>query len=207
MLPQLNGGSTASVETLDRATKYWVIASNVPLPLMWPQCTGMMLEADRRGQSRPDPTAMEVDLVGENFTLGLVKRAVALLAFAFVLTLPATALVLAQGLNGTAGPYLAAESAARRGDIAEAARLYAKALARDTANADLLERTVTHQIAAGQIDRAIPLARRLDALRPGHHLGVLLEAAEALKLGKPSSARSLLETGAPDGGPSRAPLS
>jgi Flp pilus assembly protein TadD len=144
---------------------------------------------------------MEVDLVGENFTLGLVKRAVALLAFAFVLTLPATAPVLAQGLNGTAGPYLAAESAARRGDIAEAARLYAKALARDTANADLLERTVTHQIAAGQIDRAIPLARRLDALRPGHHLGVLLEAAEALKLGKPSSARSLLATGAPDGGP------
>jgi tetratricopeptide (TPR) repeat protein len=140
---------------------------------------------------------MEADLVG--MISILAQRVLAPFALSLALMLPSAA--TAQGLNGIAGPYLAAESAARRSDIAEAARLYAQALARDSANADLMERTVTHQIAAGQIERAIPVARRLDALRPGHHLGVLLEAADALKHGDPARARGLLATGTPDGGP------
>lgn len=140
-------------------------------------------------------------MVGKNSTLDSVWSALTPLALSLALMLLTTVPVPAQGLNGIAGPYLAAESAARRGDIAEAARLYAKALARDSANADLMERTITHQIAAGQIDRAVPLARRLDALRPGHHLGVLLEAADALKRGDPAGARTVLATGGPDGGP------
>jgi Flp pilus assembly protein TadD len=144
---------------------------------------------------------MEADLAGKNSTFCLTLRALAPLAVSLALMLPTAVPALAQGLNGIAGPYLAAESAARRGDIAEAARLYAQALSRDTANAELMERTVTHQIAAGQIDRAIPVARRLDALRPGHHLGVLLEAADALKRSDPAHARDLLATAAPDGGP------
>lgn len=144
-------------------------------------------------------------MAGKNFVLAqwiarrLSRPSLASVALSLALVFPAAA--LAQGLDGIAGPYLAAESAARRGDVAEAARLYAQALTRDSANADLMERTVTHQIAAGQIDRAIPIARRLDATRPGHHLGVLLEATDALKRGEPARARGLLATGAPDGGP------
>lgn len=144
-------------------------------------------------------------MAGKNFVLAqwiarrLSRPSLASVALSLALVFPAAA--LAQGLDGIAGPYLAAESAARRGDVAEAARLYAQALMRDSANADLMERTVTHQIAAGQIDRAIPIARRLDAARPGHHLGVLLEAADALKRGEPVRARGLLATGTPDGGP------
>jgi Flp pilus assembly protein TadD len=127
-------------------------------------------------------------------------------ALALALALAVPALVLpgvapAQGISGIAGPYLAAENAARRGDIAAAARLYAQALARDSDNADLMGKTITHQMAAGQIERAIPVARRLDAIRPGHHLGVLLLAADALKRGDPDRARILLDTGGPESGP------
>jgi len=109
--------------------------------------------------------------------------------------------VPAQGLPGIAGPYLAAESAERRGDIEAAARLYAETLARDTENVDLMDRTVTNQMAAGEIARAIPVARRLVLKHPTHHLGVLLMAADALKRGDPAEASKALETDAPNGGP------
>jgi tetratricopeptide (TPR) repeat protein len=145
---------------------------------------------------------MEADLAGKNSTFA--PYVLAPLVLSLVLALPALVLPVAapaQGVSGIAGPYLAAEHAARRGDIAEAARLYAQALARDTGNADLMERTLTHQMAAGQIDRAIPVARRLDTLRPGHHLGVLLLAADALMRGDAAAARSMLATGGTDGGP------
>ncbi len=145
---------------------------------------------------------MEADLAGK--ISALAPRVVAPLMLLLTLILPALALpgvAPAQGIPGIAGPYLAAENAARRGDIAEAARLYAQALARDPDNANLMGRTITHQMAAGQIERAIPVARRLDALRPGHHLGVLLLAADALKRGDPDRARILLDTGGPESGP------
>ncbi len=140
---------------------------------------------------------MEADLAGKIFTFA--PRVVAPLMLSLVLVLPGFA--PAQGIPGIAGPYLAAENAARRGDIAEAARLYAQALARDPDNAGLMARTIAQQAAAGQIERAIPVARRLDALRPGHHLGVLLLTADALKRGDPARARSMLATGSSDGGP------
>ncbi len=134
----------------------------------------------------------------------LAARVLAPFALSLAFALPWTVVpgvAPAQDIPGIAGPYLAAESAARRGDIAEAARLYALALARDADNADLMERTVTYQMAAGQISRAISVARRLDALRPGHHLGVLLLAVDALKRGDTARARAMLATGGPDGGP------
>jgi tetratricopeptide (TPR) repeat protein len=151
---------------------------------------------------------MEADLAGKNSTVAV--RVMAPFALSLMLILPGilfgAGIVLpqdaaAQGLSGIAGPYLAAENAARRGDIAEAARLYARALMRDPDNADLMKRAVTHQIAAGQVERAIPVARRLDALRPGDNLGVLLLAVDALKRDDPASARSMLVTGVADDGP------
>ncbi|MFQ5566450.1 MAG: tetratricopeptide repeat protein [Paracoccaceae bacterium] len=127
------------------------------------------------------------------------RRVAAPLALLLALALPGAA--PAEGIPGIAGPYLAAENAAKRGDIAEAARLFAQALARDSENADLMESTVTYQMAAGQIARAVSVARRLEAIRPGHHLGALLLAADALSHGDPAGARGQLATGDPDGGP------
>ncbi|MEM7178825.1 MAG: tetratricopeptide repeat protein [Pseudomonadota bacterium] len=103
--------------------------------------------------------------------------------------------------QGVSGPYLAAEHAARRGDISEAARLYARVLARDPENIRLMEQTMLHQVAAGQVAQAVVIARKLDRMVPGHHLGVLILAADGLKAEKYHKVRELLETGGPDGGP------
>ena len=83
--------------------------------------------------------------------------------------------------QGIAGPYLGAKQAEARGDIGEAARLYSDALARDRDNGALMERAMIHQIAAGKVPDGIALARRYEALQPGHHLGVLALATDALR--------------------------
>ncbi len=105
------------------------------------------------------------------------------------------------GLSGIAGPYLAAEAAARHGDVAAAARWYDQALAGDPDNRTLLSKAIVHHVAAGAIDRAVPLAERLEAAEPGHHLGVLLLAVEALNQGEPGRARELLAGADETGGP------
>ena len=74
-------------------------------------------------------------------------------------------LVLSAGMShaqGVAGPYLSARQAEARGDIGEAARLYAETLARDRDNEDVLERAMIHQIAAGLVPDGIALARRYE---------------------------------------------
>ena len=98
--------------------------------------------------------------------------------------------------QGPAGPYLAAEHAARRGDIPEAARLYARTLARDPENVRLMERTMLHQVAAGQIAQAVVVARKLERTEPGHRLGLLILAADRLKDEKYADIAEQLATGA-----------
>ena len=102
--------------------------------------------------------------------------------------------VAAQGL---AGPYLAAKQAEARGDVAAAARLYARTLARDPSNVGLLERAMTLQISAGGVAEGIAVARRLATQQPNHHLGVLALAADALKSGNPEQARKILAENPP----------
>ncbi|MEM1276406.1 MAG: tetratricopeptide repeat protein [Pseudomonadota bacterium] len=102
--------------------------------------------------------------------------------------------------QGFAGPYLAAEQAAKRGDISEAARLYARVLARDPDNIRLMEQTMLHQVGAGQIAQAVVVARRLERTQPGHHLGLLILAADGLRNEKYSKiADQLGAEGASDG--------
>ncbi|MEL6479723.1 MAG: tetratricopeptide repeat protein, partial [Pseudomonadota bacterium] len=122
------------------------------------------------------------------------------LAAATALTAPPTA---AQGL---AGPYLAAEHAARRGDIAEASRLFARVLARDPGNVELMEQTMLHQVAAGQIAQAVAVARKLEEVEPGHHLGVLVLSADAMRNADYAGAHDRLQTGGPNGGPFVGPI-
>ncbi|MEM0922672.1 MAG: tetratricopeptide repeat protein [Pseudomonadota bacterium] len=108
--------------------------------------------------------------------------------------------------QGLAGPYLAAEHAAKRGDIAEASRLFARVLARDPGNVGLMEQTMLHQVAAGQIAQAVAVARKLEETDPGHHLGVLVLSADGLRKGLYPEARDRLLTGGPDGGPFVGPI-
>ena len=113
----------------------------------------------------------------------------AVLSALLVLTSPQ---VQAQGI---AGAYLGAKQAEDRGDISEAARLYAETLARDPQNENVMERAMIHQIAAGLVPDGIALARRYEELKPGHHLGVLALATDAFRKGTYQSAHDVLGDG------------
>ena len=125
----------------------------------------------------------------------MVNRTVgAFLAVALAVPLAMTQTAFAQGI---AGPYLAAKQAEARGDVAAAARLYSRTLARDAGNLEVLELAMQHQIAAGNVPEGIALARRLQEVQPGHHLGILALSADALRDGDFEQARALLDEGSP----------
>ncbi|MGR3634853.1 MAG: tetratricopeptide repeat protein [Shimia sp.] len=64
--------------------------------------------------------------------------------------------------DGGAGSYLAARQASYGSDYASSARYYSEALTKDPSNPALLENTVLAFLALGQMDRAMPVARKLD---------------------------------------------
>lgn len=63
--------------------------------------------------------------------------------------------------QGNAGAYLAARHASFGSDFAAAANYYTRALMRDPGNLSLMENGLTAFVALGQVDRALPIARRL----------------------------------------------
>lgn len=65
--------------------------------------------------------------------------------------------------EGDAGAYLAARQARYENDFAAAAQYYTKALARDPSNPQILESAVVAQMSLGQFDRALPVARKIEA--------------------------------------------
>ena len=119
-------------------------------------------------------------------------------AFAFAIALSILGLsgAATADAKGLSGAYLAAKHAERRGDVAAAAKYYARALARDADNKAVLERAMTNHIAAGNLGDGIALARRYQEIEPGHHLGVLALAAYRLKTGDLDGVRT----------PSRSPV-
>ncbi len=65
--------------------------------------------------------------------------------------------------NGLAGSYLAARQAAFGADYAAAAQYFTRALARDPSNPKLLEDVTLSQLAMGNLQRAVPSARKMAA--------------------------------------------
>ncbi len=105
-------------------------------------------------------------------------------------------LPLAAAAEGVAGPYLAAEHAARLGDVVGAAARYEEALAEDPENLALVERALYQRLAAGGIEPAFALARRLEGSGPGRtNMAALTLAAAALERGDPDRAAALLADG------------
>ena len=101
-------------------------------------------------------------------------------ALAFAAAVAASA-VTAPATAQNAGAYLAGRQAFGTNDFGPAARYYAEALARDPSNPALIEAALTAQIGLGDIDRAIPTARRL--LQTGTesqvaYLALVADAAE-----------------------------
>lgn len=91
----------------------------------------------------------------------LTSVSVVALGLAVVFTTPAP--VSAESL---AGSYLAGRHASARNDFEIASQYYATALARDPANADLMESATLSYLAVGDVARALPLATRM--LDEGH---------------------------------------
>jgi len=82
--------------------------------------------------------------------------ALALTAFLQAVPLPVSA-------QEPAGAYLAARQARVVGDFAAAAQYYAQALARDPSNPAMLENATIAYLALGQLDRAVAVARKIEA--------------------------------------------
>ncbi|PIE12940.1 MAG: hypothetical protein CSA70_08270 [Rhodobacterales bacterium] len=88
----------------------------------------------------------------------LLKRSTAIL-LAVHLALP----VLPAQAEGLAGAYLAGRQARYDADFKVAAEYYTKALTRDMTNPALMESVVLSNLALGRIDRALPVARKMES--------------------------------------------
>ena len=79
------------------------------------------------------------------------------------------------------GAYLAAQHARAQGDFAAAAQYYAQALARDPGNAAMLENAAFAYMALGQVDRAVAVARKMEAegAQPGSRISRSFRRSEA----------------------------
>lgn len=65
--------------------------------------------------------------------------------------------------DGVAGPYLAAQAASKRSDYAAAATYFTQALAHDPGNTGLMEVAALSDVALGDFDTALPLAKEMVA--------------------------------------------
>ncbi|WP_146345867.1 tetratricopeptide repeat protein [Phaeobacter marinintestinus] len=90
--------------------------------------------------------------------ISYLRTAVAAAALAVSFAPVAQAQVTVTVQSG-AGAYLAARQALFQSDFSEAADYYARALAADSKNPALLENLVLSQLALGQIDKALPVAK------------------------------------------------
>ncbi|WP_093968604.1 tetratricopeptide repeat protein [Actibacterium lipolyticum] len=102
---------------------------------------------------------------------------------------------MAQAQNGLAGAYLAARHASFFSDYEAAAQYYTQALARDPANAGLLESALLAFTGLGQLDRAIPIARRMQQGGMGSQSADMVLLADQLKRGAYQSALDDFEAG------------
>lgn len=87
------------------------------------------------------------------------RRSIAALALGIVTALPAS-FATAQGLSGA---YLAARHASYASDYKAGAEYYTKALIRDPSNISLMENALMSFVGLGEMNRAVPVARKMAA--------------------------------------------
>lgn len=103
--------------------------------------------------------------------------------YAALAVLSMTTALPAHAETGVAGSYLAARDASYFSDYAAAAEYYTKALTRDPSNPALLENAVLAFTGLGQIDRAVPIARRMDQAGMDSQAAHMVLLADQLKRG------------------------
>ena len=81
--------------------------------------------------------------------------------------------------DGNAGAYLAARIAATENDYGSAAEYFTRALVLDPSNIGLMEGALSSFVAAGETERAIPIARRIIQSSPTSQLANLVLIAKS----------------------------
>lgn len=79
------------------------------------------------------------------------------------------------------GPYLAGRHAVYASDFASAARYYTLALAQDISNARLMENVTLAQLALGQLERALPVAQRMEQLGISSQIAHMVTVSKLIK--------------------------
>ncbi len=93
--------------------------------------------------------------------------------------LTATAPLTTAAADGNAGSYLAARHASFGSDFSKAAEYYTRALLRDPGNLSLMENGMTAYVALGDMERAIPIARRMEQSAANSQVGNLVLFSDA----------------------------
>ena len=101
---------------------------------------------------------------------------VAALALCSILAMPVAAEV--------SGPYLAARSADRAAEFTLASMYYTQALVADPSNPGLMEGLVYNQMLGGNIESALPVARRLLSVQSSSQAANMALMAEQLRKGE-----------------------
>ncbi len=83
--------------------------------------------------------------------------------------------------NGLVGSYLAARQASSFSDYQAAADYYTRALVRDSSNPSLLQSALISQMAVGNLDAAVPIARRLRSASGGNQLAEVVLLADQIR--------------------------
>lgn len=95
------------------------------------------------------------------------------------------------------GAYLAGRHAASVNDSGKAADFYDRALADEPDDPVILERAFMAALTAGEMNRAVPLARRLTEIEPGERMARLTLALAAVKSGDYDDARAEMDAASP----------
>ncbi len=102
---------------------------------------------------------------------------------------------LAARAEAPAGAYLAARIADRNDDYAAAARYYARAVAADPANRELVEGALVAFIGAGRMSQAVTVAKAMIARGDQGQLPILVLVADDFRAGRYAEALKGLEQG------------
>lgn len=124
--------------------------------------------------------------------LSVFKTTFSAFALFAVLAVAPAAPVKADGL---AGAYLAARSASNDYDFIAASQYFTRALMRDPKNAGLLENAIVAFIGAGNVERSVPIARRVHDLNAGSQISNMLLLAEATRTDNFEDAFDILAEG------------
>lgn len=92
-----------------------------------------------------------------------------------------------------AGSYLAASQASFENDYAAAATYYARALAADPENTDLMQNALLAFLSKGDPDRALEIAKRMDSMEAGSQLAQLVVLTDNIHEGRFAEANAYFD--------------